>query len=355
MSVVADGRDLQLHDDWLRLFFDTSRYADFHYLWLKHNDEHGRHPVTGERIVDSSEIADDVRPLRTEVENEQLRVSWSDGSDSHFAISWLREHAYAANREAAPRPPSRLADVEVNARELEVDALVQRSLELTAKFGLAVVRGFHQRSPQEDTEPLIQAFERAGQRVIGTHFGRIEDLRPDNTTNKNTDQLGYTTSRIDLHTDQPFLDRPPRYQLLQAIVASPEGGENFIVDARAAAAYLKSLDAGDHELITTVPVRFHRKQKAFERLVVSPVISEGAQFLARFSYFTMAPHQVPFDTMKAWYRAYNHFTRIVRDERHQYRFKLEAGDFVLYDNHRMLHGRGGFSGARWLRGIYFDV
>jgi len=33
---------------------------------------------------------------------------------------------------------------------------------------------------------------------------------------------------------------------------------------------------------------------------------------------------------------------------------LESGDFVLYDNFRMLHARYGFSGPRHLRGVYFN-
>lgn len=45
--------------------------------------------------------------------------------------------------------------------------------------------------------------------MVETHFGRIEDLRTDNTTNKNNDQLGYTDAAINLHTDQPFIADPP--------------------------------------------------------------------------------------------------------------------------------------------------
>jgi gamma-butyrobetaine dioxygenase len=59
--------------------------------------------------------------------------------------------------------------------------------------------------------------------------------------------------------------------------------------------------------------------------------------------------------MDAWYRAHDRFARVVRDPRNQARFTLDPGDFVLYDNHRMLHGRTGFRGARWVRGVYFDL
>ena len=68
----------------------------------------------------------------------------------------------------------------------------------------------------------------------------------------------------------------------------------------------------------------------------------------------MAPHARPFAEMEEWYRAYDRFMRLVRDPRHQLRFALRPGDLVLYDNHRMLHARSGFRGARWVRGVYFD-
>ena len=100
---------------------------------------------------------------------------------------------------------------------------------------------------------------------------------------------------------------------------------------------------------------FHRRQAAFERTVVSPVLEEaGDAVRVRFSYFTMAPHRVPFERMESFYRAYDRFSRLVRDPRHRTRFTLAPGDFLLYDNRRMLHGRTAFRGARWLRGVYFD-
>jgi gamma-butyrobetaine dioxygenase/trimethyllysine dioxygenase len=135
------------------------------------------------------------------------------------------------------------------------------------------------------------------------------------------------------------------------------GGDNSVVDALAAARYLAEVDRPAFELLRTVPVTFHRKQKAFERVLVSPILDFDAPggFRIRYSYFTLAPHRRPFAEMEAWYRAYNRFAKLVRDERHQYRFRLEAGDFLVYDNWRMLHARTAFTGSRWVRGVYFDA
>lgn len=208
-----------------------------------------------------------------------------------------------------------------------------------------------------DTEAIIEALAALGLDVRSTHFGRIEDLRTDNTTNQNTDQLGYTDAPVELHTDQPFIQSPPRFQLLQAIRSADEGGENIVADARGALEYLRRVDEASWRLLVSTPVRFHRRQKAFESIVDTPLFTtdgHGTLRQVRHSYFTFAPHRLPFAEMEAFYRAYQRFQRIVHDPRHHWRFLLAPGDVLFYDNHRVLHARTGFRGARWVRGVYFD-
>lgn len=154
--------------------------------------------------------------------------------------------------------------------------------------------------------------------MIETHFGRIEDLRTDNTTNKNTDQLGYTNAEIHLHTDQPFIADPPGMQLLQSIRRADVGGESFVVDSRQAALFLRDTDYAAWRTLTTVPVAFHRRQKAFESVWRGPIIQLGTNgpddiTQIRHSYFTLAPHNLPFSEMEEFYRAYNKYSDILRD------------------------------------------
>lgn len=357
---------IEAHDSWLRVYFSPGqpRHADFHWFWLRHQCSIDRHPKTAERLLDASEVPVGIQPreVRIDADNRKVLVTWNEQPErqSSYDADWLRANAYAPERDATPPPPFNVEQVTLNAQQFEhLEAIVQATLGMVRRYGLAVVRGLSslsKRAPEDDTEPLIEACGKTGLTIIGTHFGRIEDLRVDNTTNDNTDQLGYTDAGIDLHTDQPFLDKPPRYQLLQCIRPADAGGESFLCDALAAARYLESIDGPAFERLSTQPVRFHRKQKAFERTVASPILTMGGPlgFIVRYSYFTLAPFQFSFSQMEAWYRAYDRYAKIVREPRHQYRFSLEPGDFVLYDNHRMLHGRTAFRGPRWLRGIYFD-
>lgn len=344
---------VEAHDGFVRVV-EHDRHEDFHLRWLRHFSDLDRHPATGERLIDSSELPDDLAIVDAAIDDGVLRVTWAhDRRVARFPVAWLHEHAYAIDRVAVPRPPADTAAIELDGAR-GPEALAESALARLAAHGAALIRREHA-SPETETEAWIAALEARGLRVIATHFGRIEDLRTDNTTNANTDQLGYTDAAIGLHTDQPFLDAPPRYQLLHGIRAADRGGETLLADGDAAFRYLASLDANAAELLSATPVRFHRKQRAFEREVTAPIISiRAGRVHVRSSYFTVAPHRLPFERLTAWYRAHDQFVRILRDPRHHFHFAIRAGDVLIYDNRRMLHGRTAFSGPRWIRGVYFD-
>lgn len=347
---------LEVHADWLRVPLGGGDHADFHHRWLRHNCDRERHPRTGERTRCSSELPDDLSPRTARLTDDRLELTWPDGHVSTYPLTWLRAHAYALNRRDVPPPSSDLAALELPADGALVDQAA-RALARVRTHGAAVVRQRSADTPPEDTtEPLIDAFAAIGLRVIGTHFGRVEDLRTDNTTNANTDQLGYTDAQIHLHTDQPFLEHPPRYQLLQCIRPADDGGDNLLADARAAFRHLEAHDARAADLLATVPVLFDRRQKNFERQLLTPLVARrgDADFLVRSSYFTLAPHRLPFAETREFYRAHDTFVRLLRDPAHHVRVGLGRGDWLIYDNHRTLHARTGFTGPRWLRGVYFD-
>ena len=347
---------IEARADHLRVHPTADEHLDFHYFWLRHNCDCCRHPATRERTLCSSSVALDIRPRRTTIapDDRSVVIDWDEpgGHRSTFDIAWLERHAYARNRAEVAPPSGDLARLDLRFAEYgSFTQLREACLAGLATHGAVVVR-----SAGTDTERLIEELAGSGLELFSSHFGRIEDLRTDNTTNANTDQLGYTDAAVDLHTDQAFLAEPPRYQILHCMRPADEGGENRLVDGRQAARHLRSVDAHAYALLTTVAVRFHRVQKAFTSLHVAPIVElrDGAFFRVRSSYFTMDPHHLPFAEMEAYYRAYNRFAAIVNEPRHQVRALLGAGDFLLYDNFRTLHARTAFTGARWMRGVYFD-
>ena len=66
---------------------------------------------------------------------------------------------------------------------------------------------------------------------------------------------------------------------------------------------------------------------------------------------------MPQQDLDRYYPAFCRFGRMMRQEKYLMRFRLNAGDCIVFDNHRIVHGRAAYSatsGERHLRGCYTD-
>lgn len=341
---------------YLRVGLPTAEtFADFHYFWLRHNCACCVHPMTKERILCPSRVPLDIRPIDVSGDQESgedagIVIHWEGGHESRFSLAWLAEHQYSSGADV-----SKIEAGDVSLVELQYADCAATLVETCQKYirdrGAIVVRAC-----PLDAEALIEKFDQSDLVVRGTHFGRIEDLKTDNSTNENNDQLGYTDAPVDLHTDQPFIEDPPWLQMLVCVERGTTGGHNQLADMRQAALYLRDTDRHSFDTLVNTPVTFDRKQKNFASTTRYPILSfkDGEFSQVRASYFTLAPISLPFDIMEDWYRAYQKLIRTIETPSNRFRFVLNPGDFILYDNHRMLHARETFTGPRWLKGIYFD-
>ncbi|KAJ3109967.1 hypothetical protein HDU96_007013 [Phlyctochytrium bullatum] len=375
----------------------------FHHRWLRHNCPcllGCRHPTTRERIIDSIDVPLDVHPssatwtLRDG--EEGLEVVWDDGHNSFYTQAWLKDNAYDwpwdgeafLSKDFDPINLSfddvtdavALADLQIDFAALASEHGVKVDTEshtvdladhpsLAAAYARAVRHRLDTygatvvRTRGLDTEVIIRDFLGAAAEVIPTHFGRIEDLRTRNTSNANTDQLGYTNAAVEAHTDQPFLTSPPGMQLLQCVQAAGRGGESLVVCADRVTAWLGRALPEVVGWVGGVEVGFDRKQRGFAARVdrkILEVNEDGGLVQVRYSYFTHAAFgMVPFGAMEGWYAAYDAFSKLVRGSSPwRVEFALGRGDLVIYNNWRMLHGRKAFvemegGEERHLRGVYF--
>ncbi|KAJ2664033.1 hypothetical protein IWW48_001045 [Coemansia sp. RSA 1200] len=394
---------VELKPDWARVRFNSvepsaeTTFADFHYFWLRHNClclNGCRHTATKERLIDAAVVPLEIRPLRASVETSStdgtpaVSLVWapiptkddtgklviSDEKEhvSLFPVEWLRENAYSFEREYSHElPPHDTALVTIdyskyaqkNGSLSEIDSVRYKTalFEKLQKYGVAVIR-----NRGDSTEDIIYDFIDPSADVIPTHFGRIEHLRTGNTENTNNDQLGYTNSAVRLHTDLCYAEDVPGFQFLHCIRPADVGGENYFVHAESAANYLKTeVNSRAYELLTTVPVKFDRKQANFQAQLVSPILrlsdeidpetSERKLAQVRYSYFTQgAQTTVPFSQLREWYEAQQVWDKLLYRDDFQLKAELQAGDVVIYDNFKVLHARNGFSGPRHMAGVYLN-
>jgi hypothetical protein len=335
----------------------TKQYHNFHYIWLRHNCpcEIGcHHPITKERTINLIDIPMDITPSSALLkDNNTLDLKWKEGETIHSSslnLQFLLNNSYSKTKKLVKPPPNEIKEVELDYQTYRDSG----DLKLFWKLVEQKLKNYYfiiVRNRGLETEEIIKEY---GGKVIESHFGRIEDLKTNNTTNKNTDQLGYTNSAVNLHTDLPFRKKPPGMQLLHCIQHAEIGGENFFVNSVELCKYMKYLDPKAFKILSSKEIILHRKQKNFEVKTATKIITlkNTKVSIVRSSYFTYAPFNYKFTQMEKFYNAHSLFSKLAM--KYRYETKLNKGDYVLYNNHKMMHARREFQGDRHMRGIYFD-
>ena len=107
-----------------------------------------------------------------------------------------------------------------------------------------------------------------------------------------------------------------------------------------------------------IPFRFHDGEADIR--VHEPVITldaKGEVIEIRYNAHLAAIFDMSPDIMPAYYRAYRAYMAKTRDPKYRLTLKLKAGEMVVFDNRRVLHGRDAFdpsTGYRHLHGCYVD-
>jgi gamma-butyrobetaine dioxygenase len=345
-TVTPDGRTLALG-------WPDGRQGHFYAAWLRDSCPCPgcRHP-SGQRLLDSVAIPDDVALASATTANGAVEVVFTDGHEATFDEAWLGEQAGPP----APRP-RRLWDAAI-ARELPRerygdvaagDEALRRWLAAVNELGFALLTG-------GPTEPgtVTRVAELFGY-VRETNYGRLFDVR----SVVDATNLAYTGLGLGAHTDNPYRDPTPTLQLLHCLSSSAGGGENTLVDGFRVGEELRSRDPAAFEVLAQTPVRFRYSdgdtELEAERTVLE--LDERSELRAvHFNTRSAVPPLLDPEAAEAFYGAYRAFGRLLGSAECVIRFKLEPGDLFIVDNERVLHGRTGYSeaGERHLQGCYAD-
>jgi gamma-butyrobetaine dioxygenase len=337
---------------------DGSQEA-IHPLWLRERcrDEASMDLRTQQRLHDPS----DLDPALAIVAVSQpaaatFRVRFSDGHEASFAAAEILAEAELADN-SHDCPPLRLWDgtlSPVPRVRWHADANDDERyawLETFLSLGFVIFEGV----PSEAASVLKVGA--AFGFVRETNFGALFDVR---STPAATD-LAYTSVSLDPHTDNPYRTPVPGIQLLHCLVNETRGGLSTLVDGFAVAQALRQADPEAFAVLTRTPVRFKYVDSATELTASAPPIEldvTGAVKAIHFSPRLDFVPLLPAAHLERYYRARRLFDHRLRAADFEIRFLLRAGDLVMFDNCRLLHGRTGFDpaeGLRHLQGCYIDI
>lgn len=234
--------------------------------------------------------------------------------------------------------------------DLDDDVTVHRTLHAFHRFGCFLITGTPPRPGA-----LREIAARFG-RVSATNFGELFDVR----TVIDPADLAYTPVALSAHTDQPYRLPTPGLQFLHAVRNQASGGESTVVDGLAAVEALRDSDRAAFEVLCQLSVEWRYDIGSDVVVGRAPIIElavDGSLRQLRFSPRLDFPPAAEPDVVDAWYAARRQLFDRLNDPQHQIEFKMQDGDVIVVDNHRVLHGRRPFDptvGHRHLQGCYID-
>jgi gamma-butyrobetaine dioxygenase len=335
-------------NDGLSLSWSDGHESFFHAIWLRdccYCDTCGD-TYSSKRFVTPLDMPSDVSLASARIdEHGDLEIVWqADGHRSHYAAAWLRRHCYDDDSRYLRFHQPKLWDAKIatGIPTVEFDAVSVDEhvrLELLRRlrdYGFVLVRG----------GPACSGGVEAVANLVGdlgeSAYTRIFDLTPSSKTRT----MGNTFNKVPPHTDEAFRYSPPGVNVLGCVRPANDGGESILVDGFQAATQLRASDPEAFDLLSRYAQDFNRihpgilDQRGRQPMIV--LDDRGAVVGIRFHTRAAGPLNLPTDVVKPYYAAHRRLCERVFDPANQLRFQLNAGDALLFDNHRVLHARAAF-------------
>jgi len=324
-------------------------------LWLRARspDPSQRDTITGQRLMNPHLLPDDLQVLDAKLEGDVLQLRFSDGFAGGFDPQELIDGSVLSTGAPTARP-WKLADLNPMPRyrwaDLQEDAVLYRALKDFIELGFLLV----DETPTQ-ADSILTIASRFGY-VRNTNFGAFFEVysRPDST------DLAYRPVALGPHTDNPYRTPVPGIQILQCLQNETSGGLSTLVDSLAVAEQLRREDPEGFALLSRIPVRFEYRDATTHLVSVKPMIELDGEGNMTGVHYSPRLDDIPLmstaDTQR-YHAARKRLGVLFEDPAYELRMRLGAGEMMMFDNNRVLHGRTSFDpseGHRQLQGCYVD-
>ncbi|MGU9956214.1 MAG: TauD/TfdA family dioxygenase [Arenicellales bacterium WSBS_2016_MAG_OTU3] len=361
------------HDE-LHIEWSDGRASHLAAIWLRDHCQmpQSRDPVSGQRLLNVTDIDPNISIaaaslvqdslVQHNLAQQTLTVSFSpDQHTSVFTAQWLSEHCYCLNHQTDSRSSAfkQLWNGASFAKGLPVSpypAFCADAKEKLTALNFVKDVGFCILTEVPcDDQQVLQVIKQFGF-VRDTNYGALFEVR----SKINANNLAYTHLELGCHLDNPYRDPVPGLQLLHCLASTTEGGESILQDGFMAAHILRDENRQHFDLLSKQFINFRFQDKEVDLNARAPMIEfndHGEVIKVRFNNRSIDTIKLSPEKIRPFYTAYRHFAQILERQALQIHFKLAAGELMLFDNTRILHGRKAYSkgGIRHLQGAYSDL
>lgn len=343
-------------------------------LWLRDNCRCPKCVIPETMQKSFNVFATNVKATPTEVKMEEtgLRVTWApDNHESFYSWSFLEYYLHNDTRKRTVNRHMWGAEIKENpptvgfAEAMNSESGMAKMTDLILRFGFVFVED----APFDDAVHTKQLLERIGP-IRETHYGGFYDFVPDMAKA----DTAYSTMALPAHTDTTYFTDPAGLQAFHLLSHTPSpdapeatGGESLLVDGFRAAEILRVESKPDFQELTRTGLPWHasgNKGITITTEQLHPVLrlenirninSPVEKIRWNNDDRGVLPVKNTPNETKVWYKAASKWDEILRRNDSEYWFQLKPGRILIFNNHRVLHGRSAFTGLRRICGGYINM
>ncbi len=336
-----------------------SNTATLHPVWLRERstEEGALDPTNLQRLYDNNDLDLALEVVNCITDADVVRIEFSDGYQMSISAQRLMlELGWVPDLEALPDRVAWTSSLDpfpyVEWPRLAADDTegIADALQKFWSLGFFVLRNV----PTE-LDTIRKVATRLGN-LIPTNFGEVFNV----VSEADPTDLAYTPIHLNAHSDGPYRKPVPSIQMLHCLQNDTSGGESTLVDGFGASQELKAVDSEAYRALTETAVEFRYDMLSdvvINRTRILELDHVGRFRQIRFSHRLDYVDAVDPDQLDTFYRGRKWLRDRMNNPANQVQFRLAAGDLMLMDNHRLLHGRTSFDpreGRRHLQGCYID-
>lgn len=345
----------------LEIHWADGHKSQYHPILLRHHCECSTcgSSLNGVRAIRIHHIPEDIKPSGVSQTDSEVKLVWSnDGHQSSYPARWLRNHCYSdSERRLRKHQPTLwnssisnsipIADFEEACVNPEVRLAL---LEAVCDFGFCKITNAPTDASQ--SKQLIELIGSQRQSHYGTYTLAKKQA---------IDNVGDTTDALDPHIDETYRLSHVGITVFQVLNPSTNGGDSTLVDGFEAVRRIRVNHPEDFKLLTDLAITNHRIDQAqngdrepryySSRIPLIRLDSDNEVCGVHFNERQIAPLDLPTDKIGPCYGALRKIFETLYDPDLRLTFKLKAGDGLVFNNQRILHGRTSFTAEEPARSV----
>ena len=349
-------KNIKILSNELNVFFDNQKEDNFPNIWLRDHarDETSWDSRSYQRKIFTAKLDTNLHIKKAEIidQGNNISVLWSDMKNPiKYSYDFLTKNSF--NYKFKEKKYKLWFKNEIDEKIfIKFEDVITNDgfsafLKKLHDFGFCVIK-----KCKTDMSSVKTIANKIGY-VRHSIFGGLWSFESD----KNMADSAYTQDELRPHTDSTYSNDAPGLQLLLCCQYEAEGGDSIMVDGFKIAETIKKENEELFDILSKTEVKGQYKGDGVHLEASRPIfrLNKDKELMqVSFNNYDRAPFRFKNDLTIKFYEAIKKFDLLANSKEYQWRHILKPGELLIFNNWRVLHGRGSFKGKRKISGCYIN-